>query len=123
MTTVTDIAERILAENNYTTSDISATNVEYLIRNAIDYINLMAGTSITFVPSAGSEDLTASDSEIVLVKTLTALLIRAHLDKGPQVGVGGVSVTAVISDPQYRLFSKIVNQGINRLVGRSFNRT
>lgn len=120
MTTITDVAQRILDENNYT--DPSTTIVEYLIKNAVDHINLMAGTSISFTPVAGSEDLTASDSEIIVVKTLSALMIRAYKDKGPQVGVAGMSVVAVVSDPQYRLFSKIVNQGINRLRGRSFVR-
>lgn len=121
MTTITDIAQRILDENNYT--DPSTTIVEYLIKNAVDYINLMAGTSITFVPSAGSEDLTASDSEIMVVKTLTALMIRAYKDRGPQVSVAGFSAQAVVSDPQYRLFSQLVRRGINVLCGRSFERT
>ncbi len=123
MTTITDVAQRILDENKYTANDISTTNLEYLIKNAVDYINMMAGTSISFTPVAGSEDLTASDSELVVVKTLSALMIRAYKDRGPQTGTAGLSVTAVISDPQYRLFTKIVNQGINMLRGRSFERT
>ena len=121
MTTITDIAQRILDENNYT--EPSTTIVEYLIKNAVDYINLMSGTSITFVPSAGSEDLTASDSEIIVVKSLSVLMLRAYKDRGPNMGVVGLSVSTVLADPQYNLFTKLVNRGINRLAGRSFERT
>jgi len=46
MTTITNIAQRILDENNYTIEDVTITNLEYLIQNAIDYVNLRAGTSI-----------------------------------------------------------------------------
>ena len=120
MTTITNIAQRILNENNYTVSDISTANLEYLIDNAVDYINMQAGTNIAHV---SGNNLTASDSELMIVKTLSTLMIRAYKDRGPQVSIGGLAVQAVISDPQYRLFSKYVATGINRLRGRSFVRT
>ena len=55
MVTVTTIAQRLLDENNYTPGDhISTTNFEYLIDNAIDYINAEAGTSIADFSSKGN---------------------------------------------------------------------
>ena len=120
MTVRMNIAQHILDSNKYTISNMSIVNLELNIDKAVDYINLLAGTSIAHV---SSNDLTASDSELMVVETLSALLIRASQDRGPQVGVGGMAVTAVISDPQYRLFSQMVKLGINSLRGRSFERT
>jgi hypothetical protein len=113
----------MLDENNYTVSDISLLNMEYLVKNAVDYINLQAGTTITFIPSAGSENLSASDSEIVMVKALTTILLRAYVDRGPNVGISSLSVTTVASDPQYNIFMQLVNDGLMRLRGRSFETT
>jgi len=123
MTVVTDIAQRMLDENNYTVSDISLLNMEYLVKNAVDYVNMQAGTAITFVPVAGSENLSASDSEIVVVKALTTILLKAYFDRGPNVGISSLSVTAVASDAQYNAFLQIVNDGLMRLRGRSFETT
>jgi len=118
MTTVTDIAQRMLAENNWTTDDITLLNTEYLIKNAVDYINLMAGTSISFTPSAGSENLVASDNEIVVVKFATTLLLRAYLDRGPNVSVGGLSLSSVISDPQYAFYAPQLTLMVEKLSQR-----
>jgi len=120
MTTITNIATRILDENNYTVGDISTANLEYLIDNAVDYINMEAGTTIAHV---SGNNLTASDSELMVVKTLSTLMIRAYKDRGPNVAIAGQSATAVLADPQYNLFSKMVKLGISRLRGRSFVRT
>ena len=121
MTTITNIAQRVLDENNYSGTP-STVNTEYLIKNSVDYINMMAGTSISFTPSGGTQSLTASDSELMVVKTLAALMIRAYLDRGPNVSVSALNVTTVIADPQYRLFTKFVRDGISTLRGRSFER-
>jgi hypothetical protein len=123
LTVITDVAQRILDENGYTVSDISLLNAEYLVKNAVDYINLQAGTSIAFVPVAGSENLSASDSEIAVVKPLSALLVRAYVDRGPNTAVSSISASTVTNDPQYTLFMQLVNDGISRLRGRSFDRT
>lgn len=121
MVTISNIAQRVLDENNYVVDDdISVVNLEYLIDNAVDYVNLMTGRSISNV---SGNDLTADRDEIMLVKTLSALLIRAHLDRGPTLSVGGISVASVLADPQYNLFSKIIDQGVNMLRGRSWQRT
>jgi len=126
MVTISNIAQRILDENHYQASDIHATaataitRVEYMVDNSIDYINLMAGTTISHV---SSNDLTADYDEIMVVKILSTLMIRAYLDRGPNASAGILNAAAVIADPQYQLFTKIVNRGINRLRGRSFVRT
>ena len=123
MTTISNIAQRILDENNYTTSDISLVNLEYLIKNAVDHINLQAGTNVVFTPSGGTQSLTGTDSEILIVKTLSALLIRAYKDRGPNTAIQGLAVTTLITDPQYNVFMKILDEDISRLRGRSFKRT
>ncbi len=47
-----------LAQNNYTTTDLSAANTEYLIDDAIDYVNHLAGTSISnLTGDAGSKSV------------------------------------------------------------------
>jgi hypothetical protein len=120
MTTVTTIAQRILDENNYTTPTTTIT--EYLIKNAVDYINMMAGTSISFTPAAGAASLTADDDEIVVTKSLSVLLLRAYHDRGPNAGIGGLSVTSLVGDPQYSVYLKMIDAGIAQLCGRSFKR-
>jgi hypothetical protein len=123
MTVITDIAQRILDENNYTVSDISLTNLEYIIKNAVDHINAQAGTNISFTPAAGAASLIASDIEIITTKNLSTLLLRAYVDRGPNTSVGGLSVTTVANDPQYNIFMELVKDDIIRLRGRSFEVT
>ena len=109
---VANIAQLVLNENRWTITDITIANAEYLINNASDYINLMAGTSIANI-AAGA--LTATDSELLVTKELASLMIRAYLDRGPNVSIGGLSVTSVLSDPQYDSKSKMIQLGINAL--------
>jgi len=126
MATIAAIAQRILDENGYTTSDLntSLANIEYLIDNAIDFINLEAGTSIADLSgTAASKSLTGSENEIVVVKALSALCLRGFKDKGPNISVTAVNVVETMTDPHYRLYSNWVKTGINRLRGRSFMRT
>jgi len=120
MTVVTTIAQRILDENNYTVSDISLTNTEYLIKNAVDYINAETGTSITFTPSAGTASLSASDTEIVTVKFITRQEIQDYKSKGPNATLSGMSVVSILDSP---LVAKMVDRMLNRLRVRSFDTT
>ena len=121
MVTISNIAQQILDENNYTEADISKTNLEYLIDNAIDYINLVAGTSIADLSgTAGSKSLTATENEIVAIKLLTVLLLRAYKDRGPNASVAGLNVSAVINDPQYTLFKELFDLAVARLRGKYF---
>jgi len=126
MVTEADIAQWILDKNNMTTSDANITlaHLEDLIDDAIDYINLEAGTSIADLSgSAGSKSLVGTENEITVVKALSALCLRGFTDQGPNVAVGGLNINEIVSDPHYRLKSKWVERGINRLRGRSFVRT
>jgi hypothetical protein len=108
----TNIAQQILDENRWTIADITIANVQYLIDNASHYINLMAGTTI---PNLVGDVLVASDNELTVVKMLTALLIRAYLDRGPNVSLGSISITSVLTDPQYNLFTDMVTKAIEQL--------
>lgn len=118
MVTVSNVAQRVLDENNYTGP--SKTIVEYLIDNAIDYVNLMASTSIAdLAGSAEAKSLTATEDQIIVVKTLSALMIRAYKDRGPNTAIAGLSVTSVLADPQYSLFKEIIDKGIQRLQASS----
>ena len=123
MTAITTIAQRIIDENNYAApGDITLTNMEYLIKNACDYINLQAGTTITFTPAAGVATLTATDAQIPVIKLLSALYLRAYKDRGPNASIGSISVSSIRGDPQFTIFWKQVEDGISRLRGRSFER-
>jgi len=94
------------------------------VDNAIDYINLEAGTSIADLSgAAASKSLTASENQIVVIKALSALLVRAYVDKGPNVSLAGVSAIGVMTDPHFGLMTKMLKVSINRLRGRSFKRT
>ena len=124
MVTVTNIATQILNENNYTTSDITATNLEYLIDNAIDYVNMETSTSIADLSgSAGTKSIIGTESEIVTVKCATVLMLRAYKDRGPNTALGNLAVSSLISDPQYSFFTEMLKNSLNRLRGRSIERT
>jgi hypothetical protein len=114
MATIT--AQNILDENNYTVADISLTNLAALIDNAINYVNLRAGLSMA-TTVGGSATLTGNQS--VVVKLLSTLMLRAYLDRGPNTGLGGMSVNSVITDPQYNLYSAMIEAGILSLTGSS----
>lgn len=123
MVTVSNIAQRILDENGYTTSDISLTNLEYQIDNAIDTINLRAGTSIAdLAGSADSKSITGTESEILVVKEIAILMLRAYKDRGPNATLSGLSVTAVLADPQYDYYSKAILEDIKHLRAASYDR-
>ena len=117
-------AQQILDENGWTESDISKTNLEYLIDNAINYINLQTGLSISNLSgSAGSKTVSVTKQQAVIIKALTALLVRAYLEKGPDASVAGLNVQALTSDPHFQVFLKFIDDGISRLRGRYFKRT
>ena len=116
MATISNIAQRILDENDYTTSDISTTKLEYLIDNAIDYINAQTGLSISNLSgSAGSKTLTYTSPQHIAIKALTNLMLKAYLEKGSQVGIGGVNISYLQSDPDYKLSFQLFNGILNRL--------
>lgn len=117
-------AQQILDENNYSQSDTKTkTNVEYLIDNTINYINLLAGTSISnMTGTAPNKTVTVSSNQSAVIKPLVTLMLKAYFDRGPNVAVANVSVATMLQDPQYALFKFLLNRGIERLRGRSFER-
>ena len=117
---VTITAAQMQAETGY--SDMNPTNVEYLIDNAIDYVNTECGTSISNL-SGSPSSVTVTAGQSAALKPLIVLLMRAKKDKGPNVGLPGVSVSTLIADPQYSLQMQLWQSSLNRLRGQSFDRT
>jgi len=119
---VTITAAQMHNETGYDIDDITVVNLEYLIDNAIDYVNLHAGQSISDM--AGSpKSVTVSDNQSIVLKPLIVLMMRSYVDKGPNAAVAAVSVTALTSDPQYRLQMQLWKSSLKRLIGSSFERT
>ena len=124
MVTVSSIAQRILDENNYDTEDMSLINLEYNIDNVIDYVNAETGASIAYLSgTAASKSLTCDREYLPAIKLLSALMVRASQDRGPTASAGPLNVASVLADPQYKLFTSIINRTLNRCTGRSFMRT
>jgi len=121
MPTIT--ATQIKNENNWTDEDITDTNLEYLIDNIINYVNLIAGTSISNLSgTAGTKSVTVTSSQDFVIKSGVALAMRSYLDKGPNVAMSGISISEIVTDPHYRFLSKMFNNGINMLRSRSIAR-
>lgn len=121
MTTISSIAQRILDENGYDLTDFSGltlTILEYKIDDAIDYVNLQAGTSIAdLAGTAESKSITGTDSEILVAKWLTNLMLRAYKEKGTQLGGGlaSASITYILNDPDYKVSLMVIEKAIERL--------
>ena len=116
---VTITADLMQSRTGYGDTYITNTNLEYLIDDAIDYVNLEAGTSISNL-AASTVTVTASQAAVLI--PLIKLLMRAYKDKGPTSNISSMSVSAVINDPQYKLNMYLLKKGIDRLRGRSFER-
>lgn len=115
-TNVTVTAALVLAENNYVVGDCTAVNTEYLIDNAINYINMQANTTIPALSgAAGSKTGSADRNEATIIKSLSALMIKAYKDRGPNVSIGAITAATVLNDPQYALHADIIKAGISRL--------
>jgi hypothetical protein len=123
MTTISNIAQRVLSENSYTTSDCSLVNTEYLIKKAVDHVNMRTGGSVSFTLSGGTQSLTGTDAQLVTIQNLSALLLRAFVDRGPNTSLGGVSVSTLTADPQYSIHMKLMEDEIRELIGVSVQRT
>jgi len=119
MTTITNIAQRVLDENGYTTASFSGltlTILEYKIDDAIDWINLQAGLTIADLGGeAGAKTITGTDAEIFVVKWLTNLMLKAYKEKGSQIGVEALSAGYVSIDPDYKLSMMMIEKAIERL--------
>ncbi len=124
MTTIANIASRILSENGLAIADfaglgtpLTLTILEYKIDDAIDYVNLQAGTTIAdLTGTAESKSLVGTDSEILIVKWLSNLMLRAFKEKALQAGgLGGINVTYVLNDPDYKISMMVIEKAIERL--------
>ena len=114
-------AQLIKDRNNV--ADIDSIDVEYLIDDAIDTINLEAGTSIgNMTGVAGAKTVTVTSNQSAVIKPLVALMLKAFSDKSPNVSIGTLTVSTMLQDPQYALFKMLWVRGLNRLRGRSFER-
>lgn len=77
MSTVTITAQIALDRNGYTTTDFALKNVEYMIDDAIDYINLLAQSSIDALSgSEGSKSVDVSRDENAALKLLITGMLR-----------------------------------------------
>lgn len=116
-------AQQILDENNYTESQITKTNLEYLIDNTINWVNLMAGTSIdNMTGTAESKTVTVTSNQAAVLKFLIPLVLRAYLDRGPSASVGNTSISIVAVDPQTGQLRPMYKMALQMLRGRSFER-
>ena len=106
MTTLT--AAIVLAKNNYTTTDISAVNTEYIIDDAIDFVNFDCGQTMSNMSGgAGSKTVTVTYSQNAVLSTLLTCMLRdakktglsnsdstsASSGTSKSVGVGNINVS------------------------------
>ena len=119
MTTIANIAQRVLDENGLTLAKLpglTLTILEYKIDDAIDYVNLQAGLTIAdLTGDAESKSITATDGQILAVKWLSNLMLKAFKEKGKQVGIAALSVTYIVNDPDYKMSMMILEKAIERL--------
>jgi len=110
-------AALIHSETGYSTDDISTTNLEYLIDNSINYVNLMAGTSISNLSGAvaGSKTVTVTADQAAVLKPLINLLLMAYMDAGQPSTVQGLSVQTTLQTPRYAAMMKLLDEGLLRL--------
>jgi len=123
MTTITNIATAILNENGYQLADLTnltLTLLENKIDEAIDYVNLMAGTSIAALSgTAEAKSFVYTRGENVPVKQLVNLMLQAYNEKGTQGGLGPLSISYVQANPDYALSWNLVEKAIAKLSKQS----
>ena len=115
--TTTKTAQNILDENNYTATECGLTDLEGLMDLAISYVNSQAFQSIaalTGVPGAKTTGA-LTDAQLSAFYPLVVILLRAHVDRGPNVGVGGLNVSTVIADPQFSTYKSMFDAAVTEL--------
>lgn len=118
-TTITSIATQVLNQNNYTTSQCSAINVEKIMNLAIEYINLIGDTDIAQIASPdGTKSLVGTKAENYCIQLVTAMMIRAYIDRGPSVNMATLNVATTINEPQYATFKSQIDDAIKKLRSR-----
>ena len=118
MTTIANIAQRILDENGYAVTDFSGltlTILEYKIDDAITWLNQTAGLSVAALSgTAGSKSLVGTDGQNLIVKWLSNAMLRAYKEKGEQAGVGSINVSVVVNDKDSEI-TKLILKMAERL--------
>lgn len=138
-----------LAQNGFTTADLTAVNTEYVIDNAIDFVELEAGVTIGDMTGvAGSKTVTLTGPQNAVLSLLVSLMLRevkkttltnssstaSSSSTAKAVSIGGLSVSdsAILSSAISAATSlnnasdftrEMFKQGIKRLIGSSFKRT
>lgn len=129
MVSISNIATRILDTNGYQLTDLpkkadgttcTLTVVEYLIDDAIDYINLRLdpegdGPMSSLSGDAESKMLNGTKAQLFCVKQAMSLLLRAFKDKGPNTSLASLSVSQIISDPHFVIINKALEMAIKEL--------
>jgi len=122
MVTVATIADRILKETGYEYSVVHSTEltaltiVEYLIDDAIDYINAECGTAIADLSgAAGTKSLVGEEDEVAAVKLLSKLYLKARQEKGESVGIGPLSATTTSSSSYLTVYGERLNMLLTKL--------
>lgn len=119
-------AANLQTANNY--AGLNNTTIELFMDGMISHINTETGASLAhfrddIVNAAGSKVVSITEAQEAAFLSGAALMLRAYKEQGPNVNVQALNVTAIISDPHFRVFSMLFRQSVNRLRGRSFVRT
>jgi len=119
-------AANLQSINNY--ADLNNETIELLVDGMISYINSECGAGIPHfrddvINAAGSKVVSITDSQEAAFLAGAALMLRAYNEKGPNVAQQGQSITQVIQDPHYRVWTMLLKGAINRIRGVSFVRT
>ena len=102
----------------------SFTAVEYIIDDVIDFVNSEAGTSIAALTGvAGAKTGTVTGPQNAAVKLVLGVTLkeaRYKISTNATMGPLGASESVGAQDP---IFRKMLHNALNRLRGRSFQRT
>lgn len=116
-------ASEVLDSIRLDSSEVSLETVEQLIDDAVDEVNLRAGTSIPHMSGdSGSKSLTLTGDEKVAVKLCAILNLMQHLgltlSPGQEVGGGAYGDVAA----PFRGVSRRLDQAVARLKRRDLIR-
>ena len=122
-------AATVLARFNYDSTAFdpdrdetaSLTNVEYIIDDAIDFVNAEAGTSISNLAGvAGSKTVTLTAAQNAPIKLILSVMLKETKYKiSTSSSLGPASASETVGG-QDAIFRKMFWQSIGRLQGRSF---
>jgi hypothetical protein len=56
-----------------------------------------------------------TDGQILVVKWLTNLMLKAYKEKGEQAGISSLNVSYVVDNPDYKISMMLIEKAIERL--------